>query len=99
MAAVRVQTSVWPWMPRTRSSHLAYGCHPICEKDSSGCFRKIFPLDHAFDELSVLLGCIRHLSEEAEMESNLIAGSATRILSAMAKALINDMEMGLNSST
>lgn len=54
------------------------------------------PLDHAFDELSVLLGCIRHLSEEAEMESNLIAGSATRILSAMAKALINDMEMGLN---
>jgi hypothetical protein len=36
------------------------------------------------------------LSEEAEMEGNLIAGSAARILSAMAKALINDMEMGLN---
>lgn len=53
-------------------------------------------LDHAFDELSVLLGCIRHLSEEAEMEGNLVAGSAARILSAMAKALINDMEMGLN---
>ncbi|MCI0912072.1 MULTISPECIES: DUF3077 domain-containing protein [Pseudomonas] len=54
------------------------------------------PLDHAFDELSVLLGCIRHLSEEAEMEGNLVAGSAARILSAMAKALINDMEVGLN---
>ncbi|NIF28658.1 DUF3077 domain-containing protein [Pantoea sp. Tr-811] len=54
------------------------------------------PLDHAFDELSVLLGCIRHLSEEAEMEGNLVAGSAARILSAMAKALINDMELGLN---
>ncbi|ATP48599.1 DUF3077 domain-containing protein [Pseudomonas kermanshahensis] len=54
------------------------------------------PLDHAFDELSVLLGCIRHLSEEAEMEGNKVAGSAARILSAMAKALINDMEMGLN---
>ncbi|MGJ7552259.1 DUF3077 domain-containing protein [Pseudomonas alloputida] len=56
------------------------------------------PLDHAFDELSVLPGCIRHLSEEAEMEGNLIAGSAARILSAMAKALINDMEMVLNRS-
>jgi hypothetical protein len=56
------------------------------------------PLDHAFDELSVLLGCIGHLSEEAEMEGNMIAGSAARILSAMAKALINDMEMGMNRS-
>ncbi|MFJ4347219.1 DUF3077 domain-containing protein [Pseudomonas sp. NPDC089401] len=54
------------------------------------------PLDQAFNELSVLLGCIRHLSEEAEMEGNLVAGSAARILSAMAKALVNDMEMGLN---
>ncbi|MBF8746477.1 MULTISPECIES: DUF3077 domain-containing protein [Pseudomonas] len=54
------------------------------------------PLDHAFSELSALLGCIEHLTEEAEMESNLIAGSAARILSAMAKALINDMEVGFN---
>ncbi|MBF8748698.1 DUF3077 domain-containing protein [Pseudomonas putida] len=54
------------------------------------------PLDHAFSELSALLGCIEHLTEEAEMESNLIAGSAARMLSAMAKALINDMEIGLN---
>lgn len=57
------------------------------------------PFDHAFNELSVLLGCIRHLSEEAEMEGNLIAGSAARILSAMAKALINDMEIGLDHRT
>ncbi|QCI14343.1 DUF3077 domain-containing protein [Pseudomonas putida] len=54
------------------------------------------PLDHAFSELSTLLGCIEHLTEEAEMESNLIAGSAARMLSAMAKALINDMEIGIN---
>ena len=53
------------------------------------------PLDLAFDELSVLIGCIKHLNEEAEMEGDKIAGSAERILSAMAKALINDMEMGL----
>ncbi|CAI3794730.1 hypothetical protein DBADOPDK_01077 [Pseudomonas sp. MM223] len=30
------------------------------------------------------------------MEGDKIAGSAARILSAMAKALINDMEMGMN---
>ncbi|EJT84062.1 hypothetical protein PPS11_26754 [Pseudomonas putida S11] len=46
--------------------------------------------------MSVLIGCIKHLNEEAEMEGDKIAGSAARILSAMAKALINDMEMGLN---
>lgn len=26
--------------------------------------------DHAFEELSVLLGCIRHLTFEAEMEND-----------------------------
>ncbi len=54
---------------------------------------------HAFSELSVLLGCIRHLTCEAEMESDLIAGSSARILSAMAKALIDDMELGMNRQT
>ncbi|EKT4524995.1 DUF3077 domain-containing protein [Pseudomonas putida] len=41
------------------------------------------PFQQAFDELSVLLGCIRHLACEAEMEGDRIAGSTTRILSAM----------------
>lgn len=50
--------------------------------------------DHAFDELSVLLGCIRHLTFEAEMENDRQAGSAARILSAFAKELVNDMERG-----
>lgn len=54
------------------------------------------PLAQAFDELSVLLGCIRHLTDEAEMEGDLQAGSAARILSSLAKALINDMESGIN---
>ncbi len=53
------------------------------------------PFQHAFDELSVLLGCIRHLTCEAEMESDLLAGSSARILSAMAKALTDDMELGM----
>jgi len=54
------------------------------------------PFKHAFSQLSVLLDCIRHLTTEAEMENDLIAGSAARILSEMAKALIDDMERGLN---
>ncbi|MBA1201523.1 DUF3077 domain-containing protein [Pseudomonas capeferrum] len=53
------------------------------------------PFDHAFDELSVLLGCIRHLTLKAEMEGDRLAGSAARILSAFAKALVNDMEQGM----
>ena len=51
------------------------------------------PFDRAFDELSVLLGCIRHLTFEAEMEKDAIVLSAAHYLSAFAKALINDMEL------
>ncbi|MGO3984938.1 DUF3077 domain-containing protein [Pseudomonas sp. SAS7] len=54
------------------------------------------PFSHAFSQLSVLLGCIRHLTTEAEMENDRIAGSAARILSEMAKALIDDMERGMS---
>ncbi|MGE8322978.1 MAG: DUF3077 domain-containing protein, partial [Pseudomonas sp.] len=39
---------------------------------------------------------IRHLTTEAEMENDRIAGSAARILSEMAKALIDDMELGMS---
>ena len=53
------------------------------------------PLERALDELSMLLGCIRHLTTEAEMDGDLLAGSAARVLSCMAKALINDLEVGL----
>lgn len=54
------------------------------------------PFSHAFAQLSVLLGCIRHLTTEAEMENDRISGSAARILSEMAKALIDDMELGMS---
>lgn len=56
------------------------------------------PFEHAFSQLSVLIGCIRHLTTEAEMENDRKAGSAARILSEMAKALIDDIELGLNKS-
>ncbi len=80
-------------MKTTLGAHTTAG-----QTNFSGLYaiRPGIPLDHAFSELSALLGCIEHLTEEAEMESNLIAGSAARILSAMAKALINDMEIGFN---
>jgi hypothetical protein len=56
--------------------------------------RPDIPFDHDFQELSVLLGCIRHLTDEAEMQNDRHAGTAARILSAFAKALINAMERG-----
>ena len=56
------------------------------------------PFEHAFSELSVMLGCIRHLTTEAEMENDRQAGSAARILSGLAKALIDDMELGLRKA-
>lgn len=52
--------------------------------------------EHAFSDLSVLLGCVAHLTTEAEMEGDLIAGSAARILSGLAKGLIDDMELGVS---
>ncbi|MCE1114833.1 MULTISPECIES: DUF3077 domain-containing protein [Pseudomonas] len=54
------------------------------------------PFEHAFSELSVLLGCVRHLTTEAVMEGDLLAGSAARILSGLAKGLIDDMELGMS---
>ena len=54
------------------------------------------PMERVLGEISVLLGCIRHLSTEAEMEGDLVAGSAARILSDMAKALANDLERGMS---
>lgn len=56
------------------------------------------PFKHAFSQLSVLLGCIRHLTTEAEMEDDRVAGSAARILSELAKALIDDMERGMGKN-
>ncbi|MGG7598625.1 DUF3077 domain-containing protein [Pseudomonas sp. WC1] len=65
------------------------------------CYRVLpgVPLSRAFDELSVLQDCILHLTTEAEMEGDLKAGSAARMLSAMAKALINDLETGLKRNS
>ncbi|WP_252090206.1 DUF3077 domain-containing protein [Pseudomonas sp. MWU13-3659] len=54
------------------------------------------PFDHAFSDLSMLLGCVAHFTTEAEMEGDLMASSAARILSGLAKGLIDDMELGLS---
>lgn len=57
------------------------------------------PFDQAFSDLSVLLGCISYLTTEAEMENDHKAGSAARILSGLAKGLIDDMELGMNRAS
>jgi len=57
------------------------------------CVRRGVPYDRVFEELSVLLGCIRDLTYRAEVEKDLPSLTSIRYLSSLAKALINDIEL------
>jgi|GEM_PF-799155 len=86
-----------------QSTNTGSGC-ALLQGDEQGQRLALFavqgdvPFEQAFSELSVMLGCIRHLTTEAEMENDRQAGSAARILSGLAKALIDDMELGLRKA-
>lgn len=86
-----------------QSTNTGSGC-ALLQGDEQGQRLALFavqgdvPFKQAFSELSVMLGCIRHLTTEAEMENDRQAGSAARILSGLAKALIDDMELGLRKA-
>ncbi|MDF0732814.1 DUF3077 domain-containing protein [Pseudomonas entomophila] len=54
------------------------------------------PFERAFEEVSVLLGCIRHLSEGLEEAPDPKVSGAVHYLSALAKALMNDLEIARN---
>ncbi|HEK1687007.1 MULTISPECIES: DUF3077 domain-containing protein [Pseudomonas] len=54
------------------------------------------PVDQAFDEVSLLLGCVRDLSQGSDEDIAPAALTALRYLSAMAKALLNDLEVARN---
>ncbi|AXA25888.1 DUF3077 domain-containing protein [Pseudomonas putida] len=56
------------------------------------------PVGQAFDEVSLLLGCVRDLSEMGDESITPAAMVALRYLSAMAKALMNDLEVARNHS-
>lgn len=56
------------------------------------------PYDRVFEELSVLLGCIRDLTYRAEVEKDLPSLTSVRYLSSLAKALINDIELARHRS-
>ncbi|MCO6690886.1 DUF3077 domain-containing protein [Pseudomonas shirazica] len=54
------------------------------------------PIDDAYEHVSVLLGYIKHLVREGDMEDDhKLLGSADYLL-AMAKALMNDIELARN---
>ena len=86
-----------------QSTNTGSGC-ALLQGDEQGQRLALFavqgdvPFEQAFSELSVMLGCIRHLTTEAEMENDRQAGSAARILSGLAKALIDDMELGVRKA-
>jgi len=62
------------------------------------CVQRGVPHDRVFEELSVLLGCIRDLTYRAEVEKDLPSLTSIRYLSSLAKALINDIELARHRS-
>ncbi|HYQ50728.1 MAG TPA: DUF3077 domain-containing protein [Pseudomonas sp.] len=54
------------------------------------------PLDDAYEQVSILLGYIKHLVHEGDMEDDHKLLGAADYLSALAKALMNDIEMAKN---
>ncbi|CAM3707347.1 hypothetical protein CCOS865_00669 [Pseudomonas reidholzensis] len=52
------------------------------------------PAERAFEEISVLLGLVSHLTLEAELNGDQLALSAARYLSTFAKAVSDDIENG-----
>ena len=54
------------------------------------------PIDHAYEHVSVLLGYIKHLVREGDAEyDHKLLGAADYLL-ALAKALMDDIELGKN---
>jgi len=54
------------------------------------------PIDHAYEHVSVLLGYIKHLVREGDMEDDHKLLGAADYLLGMAKALMDDIELGKN---
>ena len=54
------------------------------------------PIDDAYEQVSILLGYIKHLVREGDMEDDHKLLGAADYLSALAKALMNDIEMAKN---
>lgn len=57
------------------------------------------PIDRAMEHVSALLGCVHHLIREADHENDRKALSAAYYLSGFAKAIVNEVELGLNRAT
>ena len=51
------------------------------------------PIDHAYEHVSILLGYIKHLVREGDMEDDHKLLGASDYLLALAKALMNDIEL------
>ncbi|EJN40143.1 hypothetical protein PMI38_00311 [Pseudomonas sp. GM84] len=54
------------------------------------------PIDDAYEHVSVLLGYIKHLVREGDVEDDHKLLGAADYLSVLAKALMNDIEMAKN---
>ncbi|MBO0365568.1 DUF3077 domain-containing protein [Pseudomonas shirazensis] len=67
-------------------------------EESSHIFRVMpgVPFEHAYEHVSVLLGYIKHLVREGDMENDHKLLGAADYLSTFAKAIMDDIEIARN---
>jgi len=58
----------------------------------------VIPIDDAYEQVSILLGYIKHLLREGDMEDDHKLLGAADYLAALAKALMNDIELAKNKN-
>ncbi|MFF7066201.1 DUF3077 domain-containing protein [Pseudomonas sp. NPDC008258] len=80
--------------------NVTVGAETFCETGEGPChiFRVMpgVPFEHAYEHVSVLLGYIKHLVREGDMEDDHKLLGAADYLSAFAKAIMDDIEVARN---
>ncbi|HHJ1298793.1 DUF3077 domain-containing protein [Pseudomonas sp. P1B16] len=87
-------------MSDDRQANVTVGAKTFCEagEQPSHLFRVMpgVPFEHAYEQVSVLLGYIKHLVREGDMEDDHKLLGAADYLSAFAKAIMDDIELARN---
>ncbi len=87
-------------MSNNQPLNVTVGAETFCETGQglSHMFRVMpgVPFEDAYEQVSVLLGYIRHLVREGDMEDDHKLLGAADYLSAFAKAIMDDIEIARN---
>lgn len=87
-------------MSEDTHANMTVGVETFCEAgDKPGHIFRVMPgvpFEHAYEQVSVLLGYIKHLVREGDMEDDHKLLGAADYLSAFAKAIMDDIEIARN---